>query len=297
MFCEKFLCGLKMDKNETSLIMYVAEDGITRIQATFDQNTVWLSIDQMAELFQRDKSVIGKHVRSIFSEGELNKNSVWAKFAYTAADGKTYQVDYYNLDVIISVGYRVKSIRGTQFRIWALQVLREYLLKGGSVNQRIDSLERRVSRTEEKIDFFVRTSLPPVEGIFFQGQIFDAYAKFESFIQSAVREIILIDNYVDLSVLERLAKKRENVKVVIYTDPKTKLSEQDIQKFNEQYPQLILKCSTKVHDRFLIIDNATLYHIGASLKDLGKKCFAFEVLNIIAVFSRLTDNRQGDSVE
>ena len=268
-----------MDKNETSLIMYVAEDGITRIQATFDQNTVWLSIDQMAELFQRDKSVIGKHVRSIFSEGELNKNSVWAKFAYTAADGKTYQVDYYNLDVIISVGYRVKSIRGTQFRIWALQVLREYLLKGGSVNQRIDSLERRVSRTEEKIDFFVRTSLPPVEGIFFQGQIFDAYAKFESFIQSAVREIILIDNYVDLSVLERLAKKRKNVKVVIYTDPKTKLSEQDIQKFNEQYPQLILKCSTKVHDRFLIIDNATLYHIGASLKDLGKKCFAFEVLN------------------
>ena len=279
MFCEKFLYGLKMDKNETSLIMYVAEDGITRIQATFDQNTVWLSIDQMAELFQRDKSVIGKHVRSIFSEGELNKNSVWAKFAYTAADGKTYQVDYYNLDVIISVGYRVKSIRGTQFRIWALQVLREYLLKGGSVNQRIDSLERRVSRTEEKIDFFVRTSLPPVEGIFFQGQIFDAYAKFESFIQSAVREIILIDNYVDLSVLERLAKKRENVKVVIYTDPKTKLSEQDIQKFNEQYPQLTLKCSTKVHDRFLIIDNATLYHIGASLKDLGKKCFAFEVLN------------------
>ena len=268
-----------MDKNETSLIMYVAEDGITRIQATFDQNTVWLSIDQMAELFQRDKSVIGKHVRSIFSEGELNKNSVWAKFAYTAADGKTYQVDYYNLDVIISVGYRVKSIRGTQFRIWALQVLREYLLKGGSVNQRIDSLERRVSRTEEKIDFFVRTSLPPVEGIFFQGQIFDAYAKFESFIQSAVREIILIDNYVDLSVLERLAKKRENVKVVIYTDPKTKLSEQDIQKFNEQYPRLILKHSTKVHDRFLIIDNKILYHIGASLKDLGKKCFAFEVLD------------------
>ncbi|MBP5435143.1 virulence RhuM family protein [bacterium] len=173
-----------MDKNDTSLIMYVAEDGVTRIQATFDRDTVWLSIDQMAELFQRDKSVIGKHVRSIFSEGELNKNSVWAKFAYTAADGKTYQVDYYNSDVIISVGYRVKSIRGTQFRIWALQVLREYLLKGGSVNQRIDSLERRVSRTEEKIDFFVRTSLPPVEGIFFQGQIFDFFLIFLIIIRS-----------------------------------------------------------------------------------------------------------------
>ena len=133
-----------------------------------------------------------------------------------------------------------------------------------------------VTSNSDKMD---RYKIEDRQGIFFQGQIFDAYAKFESFIQSAVREIILIDNYVDLSVLERFTKKRENVKVVIYTDPKTKLSEQDIQKFNEQYPQLILKCSTKVHDRFLIIDNATLYHIGASLKDLGKKCFAFEVLN------------------
>ena len=119
-----------MEKNTTSLIMYTTEDGITKIQATFDNDTVWLSIDQMAELFQRDKSVIGKHVRSIFSEGELKKDSVWAKFAYTASDGKTYQVDYYNLDVIISVGYRVKSLRGTQFRIWAMQILKEYMQKG-----------------------------------------------------------------------------------------------------------------------------------------------------------------------
>ena len=147
-----------MTENNTSLIMYVTEDGETRIQATFDQETVWLSIDQMAELFQRDKSVIGKHVRSIFSEGELDKKSVWAKFAHTASDGKTYQVDYYNLDVIISVGYRVKSLRGTQFRIWANGVLKDYLLKGYAVNQRIERLENRVSKTEEKIDFFVRTS-------------------------------------------------------------------------------------------------------------------------------------------
>ena len=268
-----------MTENNTSLIMYVTEDGVTRIQATFDQETVWLSIDQMAELFQRDKSVIGKHVRSIFSEGELDKKSVWAKFAYTASDGKTYQVDYYNLDVIISVGYRVKSLRGTQFRIWANGVLKDYLLKGYAVNQRIERLENRVSKTEEKIDFFVRTSLPPVEGVFFQGQIFDAYAKFESFIQSAEKEILLIDNYIDISVLERFSKKRKDVKVTIFTDPKTKLSEQDIQKFNEQYPTLTLKHTSKAHDRFLIIDNKILYHIGASLKDLGKKCFAFEVLN------------------
>ena len=142
-------------------------------------------------------------------------------------------------------------------------------------------MERRVSKTEEKIDFFVRTSLPPVEGVFFQGQIFDAYAKFESFIQSAEKEIALIDNYIDLSVLERFSKKRKDVKVTIYTDPKTKLSEQDIQKFNEQYPRLTLKHTSKAHDRFLIIDGITLYHIGASLKDLGKKCFAFEVLDSV----------------
>ena len=270
-----------MNQNDTNLIMYIAEDGVTRIQATFDRDTVWLSIDQMAELFQRDKSTISRHIKNVFDERELDKNRVVANFATTAADGKTYQVDYYNLDVIISVGYRVKSIRGTQFRIWANNVLKEYLLKGYAINQRVDRLERRVSKTEEKIDFFVRTSLPPVEGVFFQGQIFDAYAKFESFIQSAEKEIILIDNYVDLSVLERLSKKQKDVEVTIYTDPKTKLSEQDVQKFNEQYPQLTIKHTSKAHDRFLIIDNKILYHLGASLKDLGKKCFAFEVLDSV----------------
>ena len=268
-----------MKESDTNLIMYIAEDGVTRIQATFNLDTVWLSIDQMAELFQRDKSTISRHIKNVFDERELDKNRVVANFATTAADGKTYQVDYYNLDVIISVGYRVKSIRGTQFRIWANSVLKEYLLKGSAINQRFERLEERVSQTEKKIDFFVRTSLPPLEGVFFQGQIFDAFAKFESFFQSAKKEIVLIDNYVDLSVLERLSKKQKNVKITIYTDPKTKLSEQDIQKFNEQYPQLTLKHTSKAHDRFLIIDDKTLYHIGASLKDLGKKCFAFEVLD------------------
>ena len=270
-----------MKESDTNLIMYIAEDGVTRIQATFNRDTVWLSIDQMAELFQRDKSTISRHIKNVFDERELDKNRVVANFATTAADGKTYQVDYYNLDVIISVGYRVKSIRGTQFRIWANSVLKEYLLKGSAINQRFERLEERVSQTEKKIDFFVRTSLPPLEGVFFQGQIFDAYAKFESFIQSAEKEIVMIDNYIDLSVLERLSKKQKDVKVTIYTDPKTKLSEQDIQKFNEQYPQLAIKYTSKAHDRFLIIDNTILYHIGASLKDLGKKCFAFEVLDSV----------------
>lgn len=115
---------------QSNMLMYTTEDGVTKIEVTFDQDTVWLSIDQMAELFQRDKSVIGKHIRNIFKEGELIKEAVWAKFAYTASDGKTYQVDFYNLDVIISVGYRVKSLRGTQFRIWATSILKEYMKKG-----------------------------------------------------------------------------------------------------------------------------------------------------------------------
>ena len=245
--------------------------------------SVWLNRNQMSVLFGRDVKTIGKHINNALRE-ELRDMATVANFATVQNEGGrqvTRFVEFYNLDMILSVGYRVKSSHGILFRQWANSVLKEYLLKGSAVNHRIDNLERRVSKTEEKIDFFVRTSLPPVEGVFFQGQIFDAYAKFESFIQSAEREIILIDNYIDISVLERFSKKRKDVKITIYTDPKTKLSEQDIQKFNEQYSQLTLKHTSKAHDRFLIIDNKILYHIGASLKDLGKKCFAFEVLNSV----------------
>ena len=269
---------------ENEIVLYQPNDAI-HLEVMMANESVWLTQQQIASLFGVDKSGISRHLKNIFESEELDEALVVAKFATTtqhgAIEGKTQTTEskFYNLDAILSVGYRVNSFNATMFRKWATSVLKEYLLKGYAVNQRIDRLERRVSKTEEKIDFFVRTSLPPVEGIFFQGQIFDAYAKFESFIQSAEREIVLIDNYIDLSVLERFSKKRKDVKVTIYTDPKTKLSEQDVQKFNEQYPQLTLKHSTKVHDRFLIIDDNTLYHIGASLKDLGKKCFAFEVLD------------------
>lgn len=269
---------------ENEIVLYQPNDAI-HLEVMMANESVWLTQSQIASLFGVDKSGISRHLKNIFESEELDEALVVAKFATTtqhgAIEGKTQTTEskFYNLDAILSVGYRVNSFNATMFRKWATSVLKEYLLKGYAVNQRIDSLERRVSKTEEKIDFFVRTSLPPVEGVFFQGQIFDAYAKFESFIQSAEREIILIDNYIDISVLERFSKKRKDVKVTIYTDPKTKLSEQDIQKFNEQYSQLTLKHTSKAHDRFLIIDNKILYHIGASLKDLGKKCFAFEVLD------------------
>ena len=269
---------------ENEIVLYQPNDAI-HLEVMMANESVWLTQSQIASLFGVDKSGISRHLKNIFESEELDEALVVAKFATTtqhgAIEGKTQTTEskFYNLDAILSVGYRLNSFNATMFRKWATSVLKEYLLKGYAVNQRIDNLELRISKTEEKIDFFVRTSLPPVEGVFFQGQIFDAYAKFESFIQSAEKEIVLIDNYVDLSVLERLSKKQKDVKVTIYTDPKTKLSEQDIRKFNKQYPQLTLKHSTKAHDRFLIIDNSTLYHIGASLKDLGKKCFAFEVLD------------------
>ena len=261
--------------NKSEIILYQSQDGTTILDVIVENETVWLPLDRMADLFQRNKSTISRHIKNIFEEGELDNNSVVAKFATTAADGKTYQVDYYNLDVIISVGYRVKSQRGTQFRIWANKVLKDYIIKGYAFNQRFEHLENRVSETEKKIDFFVKTSLSPIQGIFFDGQIFDAYALANRIIKSAKQSIVLIDNYIDESVLTMFGKKSENVKVTLLTKEISKQLELDVAKFNLQYPLIEAKIFGNSHDRFLIIDGKEIYHLGASLKDLGKKWFAF----------------------
>ena len=246
------------------------------------EETVWLTQAQMAELFQTSKQNVSLHTHNVFKEKELDQDSVVKESLTTAADGKNYRVKYYNLDVIISVGYRVKSIRGTQFRQWANKVLKEYLLKGYSINQRLNQLEQRVSRTEVKIDFFVRTSLPPVEGIFYDGQIFDAYKFATDLIRSAKMSILLVDNYVDESVLLMLSKRSGGVKADIYTQ---KINEQfrlDLERHNSQYPPIEVHIYKQSHDRFLIIDGMEVFHIGASLKDLGRKMFAFSKLDIPA---------------
>lgn len=277
--------------NQGEIILYQPDEEI-KLDVRLENETVWLSIDEMSYLFGRDISVIGKHIRNIFKEGELIKDSVWAKFAYTASDGKTYQVDYYNLDVIISVGYRVKSQRGTQFRQWANKVLKEYLLKGYSINQRINQLEnkmdsrlaahdRQLEELTNKVDFFVRTSLPPVEGIFFDGQIFDAYKFASDLIKSARQSLVLIDNYVDESVLLMLSKRQPGVTATIYTQRITPQFRLDLDRHNDQYPPVDVRTCKLSHDRFLIVDDA-VYHIGASLKDLGKKWFAFSKLSLPA---------------
>ena len=277
--------------NQGEIILYQPAEEI-KLDVRLENETVWLSIDEMSHLFGRDISVIGKHIRNIFKEGELIKDSVWAKFAYTASDGKTYQVDYYNLDVIISVGYRVKSQRGTQFRQWANKVLKEYLLKGYSINQRINQLEnktdsrltahdRQLEELTNKVDFFVRTSLPPVEGIFFDGQIFDAYKFASDLIKSARQSLVLIDNYVDESVLLMLSKRQPGVTATIYTQRITPQFRLDLDRHKDQYPPVDVRTCKLSHDRFLIVDDA-VYHIGASLKDLGKKWFAFSKLSLPA---------------
>ena len=245
---------------------------------------MWLNRNQIATLFGRDVKTIGKHINNALKE-ELDGLSVIAKFATTASDGKTYQVEYYNIEMITSIGYRVKSKRGVQFRVWANKILKDYLLRGYSVNQRLLYMESRIDRRllehdkrldnlTDKVDFFIRTSLPPKEGVFFNGQIFDAHEFICRLIKSANNRIILIDNYVDESVLVQLDNRNADVSAVIYTGEISRTFRQSVNRHNRQYAPIEVKTADRIHDRFLIIDD-TLYHIGASIKDLGKKLFAF----------------------
>ena len=271
---------------DNQIIIYQTADNQTQIDVHMENETVWLTQAQMAELFQKDRTVISRHIRNVFNEGELEEQSTCAKFAHMGNDGlQQYETVMYNLDVIISVGYRVKSQRGTAFRIWATKVLKEYMLRGYAVNQRIVYVEeyfdkrlraheQRIENVEQKIDFFVRTSLPPHQGIFYDGQIFDAYTFINDRIREATTRIILIDNYIDDSVLTILSKRADKVAATIYTKKPSAQLQLDIQKHNAQYPPIEIVEFDRSHDRFLCIDE-TVYHLGASIKDLGKRWFAF----------------------
>ena len=260
------------------IILYQPNDSL-RLEVRLDGDNVWLNRSQLAELFDRDVKTIGKHINNALKE-ELDNVPVVAKFATTAADGKVYQTEHYNLDMVISVGFRVKSRRGVDFRRWANTILKEYMLKGYAINQRIEQLEKTVALHSEKIDFFVRTSLPPVEGIFFDGQIFDAYKFATDLIKTARKSLLLIDNYVDESVLLMLSKRNPGVSATIYTQKITPQLQLDLDKHNDQYPPINIRTYRNSHDRFLIVDDKEVYHIVASLKDLGKKMFAFSKLEI-----------------
>ena len=265
------------------IVIYKALDSAEfQIEVRVENETVWLTQSQMSELFQTTRNNITLHVSNIFKEKELVEFSVSKESLLTAADGKKYKTKFYNLDVIISVGYRVKSLRGTQFRIWANTIIKDYLLKGYVLNQRIDKIERKILEHDQKFDLIIKTHLPPNEGIFYNGQIFDAYKFVIDIVKTATRSIILIDNYIDQSVLLLLSKKNKEVKVEIYTSEISEQLKLDLIRYNAQYPKVEVKKFTKSHDRFLIIDHQTVYHIGASLKDLGKKWFAFSKIALDA---------------
>ena len=271
---------------DNEIILY-QPDSTVKLEVRLENETVWLTQQQMTELFQTSKQNISLHVNNIFREGELDCNSVVKDSLTTASDGKKYKTKYYNLDVIISVGYRVKSLRGTQFRQWANKVIKNYLMKGYAVSQRFERLEYRMAKTEEKIDFILNTSLPPREAIVFDGQIFDAYTLMCDLIRSAKNRIIIVDNYIDDSVFRQLDKRATGVSATIYTPSISRTLRQDLERHNAQYAPIEIKIFRRAHDRFLVIDD-TVYHVGASFKDLGKKLTAFSKMEIMTADEFIT---------
>lgn len=276
-------------KNE--IVFYQLDKLSEHIEVKVVNETVWLNRQQISVLFDRNVKTIGKHIANVLRE-ELAGISVVANFATTASDGKVYQTEHYNLDMIISLGYRVKSQRGIQFRIWANNILKDYLLKGYSVNNRMNKLESEVQQLVQKvneIDFKIITHTIPTQGVFFDGQVFDAYELTSKIIRSAKKSIVLIDSYIDEHTIAQLAKKEKTVRVTLLCKSHSKTLLLDVQKAQEQYGNFELKLFPKSHDRFLIIDNEDIYHLGASLKDLGKKWFAFSKMEKSSVESIMNE--------
>ena len=287
------------------IVLYQPNEQMS-LEVKLENETVWLNRQQLSILFDRDVKTIGKHINNALKEelypvvakstttgNDSTSNATVAKFAIVQKEGNREvirQVEFYSLDVILSVGYRVKSSRGIEFRRWANQVLKDYMLKGYAINQQMLAMEERIGRQlqdhtlqihdlQEKVNFFVRTSLPPHQGIFYDGQIFDAYTFINDRIREATTRIILIDNYIDDSVLTILSKRADKVTATIYTKKPTAQLQLDIQKHNAQYPPISVIEFDRSHDRFLCIDD-TVYHLGASIKDLGKKWFAFNCMEM-----------------
>ena len=281
--------------SKSEIILYQPDNEV-RLEVRLEDETVWLTQAQIVELFQSSKANVSEHIKNIYEQHELDQNLTVRDFRTVRREGTRQVVrklTYYNLDAIISIGYRINTKRGIQFRQWANKILKEYLLRGYAVNARISDLEQKVQckfseydghfkSIDSKIDFFVRTSLPPVEGIFYDGQIFDAYTFATNLIRSAKQSIVLIDNYVDESVLLMLSKRGEAVSADIYTQSIGRQLQLDLERHNSQYPPIGIHTCRRSHDRFLIVDNSDVYHIGASLKDLGKKMFAFSKMGIPA---------------
>ena len=281
---------LAPSSQDNEIILYQPNSTI-KLEVRLENETVWLTQQQIADLFGVKQPAISKHLKNIFESGELIETSVHSILEYTATDGKSYKTKFYNLDAILSVGYRVNSRNATLFRQWANKVLKEYLLRGYSINQRLMHMESRIDHRlsehdnqikelSNRMDFFVRTSLPPKEGIIYDGQIFDAYNLMCDLIRSAKNRIIVVDNYIEDSVFVQLDKRAPEVSATIFTPSISRTLRQDLERHNAQYAPIEIKTFRRAHDRFLIIDD-TVYHVGASFKDLGKKLTAFSKMEIM----------------
>ena len=275
-----------MESSKGEIVMYQLND-VVELDVRLEDETVWLTQQQMSELFSVKENTVTYHIKEIYKTEELEKEGTARKIRVVRKEGNRNvrrTLDYYNLDLIISVGYKVNSKRGVKFRQWATQVLKDHLLKGYSVNKSLQEVktqlgtqDKRISLLEDKVDFFVRSSLPPVEGVFYDGQIFDAYVQIAGLIKQAKHSIVLVDNYIDETTLTMLSKRDVNVSATIYTSQQAQNLRQlqlDIQRHNQQYPPIAVNYCQRNHDRFLIIDDV-VYLFGASLKDAGKKLFAY----------------------
>ena len=283
--------SLAPSSQDNAIILY-QPDSTVKLEVRLENETVWLTQQQIADLFGTKRPAITKHLANIYKSGELEENSTCSILEHMGNDGtQRYTTKYYNLDAILSVGYRVNSRNATLFRQWANKVLKEYLLRGYSINQRLMDMENRIDHRlsehdiqikelSNRMDFFVRTSLPPREGIILDGQIFDAYTLMCDLIRSAKSRIVMVDNYIDDSVFRQLDKRATRVSATIFTPSISRTLHQDLERHNAQYAPIEVKTFRRAHDRFLIIDD-TVYHVGASFKDLGKKLTAFSKMEII----------------
>ena len=287
-------CSTKNDINHRDeLVIYQVNDDV-KIEVILNDDTVWLSQSQIVQLFQSSKANISEHIKSIYLQNELDRDSTVRNFRTVRVEGDREvfrNITYYNLDVIISVGFRVNTKIGIHFRQWANNILKNNLLKGYSINQRIDYIENKfdsklynhdvqLKEINEQINYFVQKSMPPVQGIFYSGEIFEAYKFMTDLIKMAHKSIIVIDNYIDESVLTMLDKRNKSVAATIYTEKINNQLKLDLDRHNKQYSAIEVQTVKDIHDRFVIIDNENVFHIGASLKDLGKKLFAFSKLNL-----------------
>ena len=285
------------DKYE--LVRFEQNGLILDVNVSPDEDTVWLSLNEMCILFGRDKSVISRHIRNIFKEGELDPNRVVAKNATTASDGKTYDVTFYDLDMIISVGYRVKSPNGIVFRKWANSILREYLLRGYVVdrnrtlvtNENYINLINKVESIDARLTKIESEYTAESEKVFFDGEYLDARVFIKELLSKATASIVVIDPYADAKALDFLSSKSDGASLLLVVSTKAKLTQDDVNAFNLQYGGLVVKDDDSFHDRFILIDNRDLYHLGASLNYAGKKTFAITRLNdeqlIAAIINRI----------